>query len=69
MSPLRSALRQYVAMRRGLGYKFQHQERRLTDFVTFMECQFASNRRWAPKRRASVTARASRAAQCEDEST
>jgi hypothetical protein len=37
MSALQSALRQYVAMRRGLGYKFQHQERRLTDFVAFMD--------------------------------
>lgn len=36
MSPLRPTLRQYVAMRRGLGYKFQRQERRLTDFVAFM---------------------------------
>jgi len=29
-------------MRRGLGYKFQHQERRLTDFVAFMEERGAS---------------------------
>ena len=37
MSTLRQALGHYVAMRRGLGYKFVHQERRLTSFITFME--------------------------------
>jgi hypothetical protein len=37
MTQLRSVLLRYVAMRRGLGYKLQQQERRLTDFVTFME--------------------------------
>jgi integrase len=37
MSTLRSSLREYVAMRRGLGCKFQHQEKRLTAFVGFME--------------------------------
>jgi integrase len=37
MSALRSALHRYVAMRRGLGHQFRAQERRLTDFVTFME--------------------------------
>jgi integrase len=37
MSPLRSALHRYVAMRRGLGHQFRSQERRLADFVTFME--------------------------------
>lgn len=37
MSPLRSALQRYVAMRRGLGCKFLQQERRLTKFVAFME--------------------------------
>ncbi len=37
MNPLRSALRGYVAMRRGLGFKFQCQERRLKKFVKFME--------------------------------
>jgi integrase len=42
MSALRSALQQYVAMRRGLGYKFQHQERRLMDFVAFMDERDAS---------------------------
>lgn len=42
MSTLRSALRQYVAMRRGLGFKFQHQEKRLTGLVRFMEERGAS---------------------------
>jgi len=37
MTSLRSALNRYVAMRRGLGHQFRAQERRLTDFVTFME--------------------------------
>ncbi len=37
MISLRSALARYVAMRRGLGFKFQQQEKRLTSFVTFME--------------------------------
>ena len=37
MSPLRSSLCQYITMRRGLGHKFECQERRLTDFVTYME--------------------------------
>ena len=42
MNPLRSALERYVAMRRGLGCKFQHQERRLINFVAFMEERGAS---------------------------
>lgn len=37
MIALREALRDYVAMRRGLGYKFVHQERRLDCFIKFME--------------------------------
>jgi len=37
MSKLRSALERYLSMRKGLGYKYQHQTRRLTDFVSFME--------------------------------
>lgn len=37
MSSLRSALQRYIQMRRGLGHKFQLQERRLMDFVAFME--------------------------------
>lgn len=37
MISLRSALEQYLNMRHGLGYKYQHQARRLADFVSFME--------------------------------
>ena len=37
MTDLRSALERYLSMRQGLGYKYQHQARRLADFVTFME--------------------------------
>jgi integrase len=37
MTDLRSALERYLGMRKGLGYKYQHQTRRLADFVSFME--------------------------------
>ena len=37
MTDLRSTLDRYVNMRQGLGYKYQHQARRLADFVSFME--------------------------------
>ena len=37
MTSLRSALERYLSMRQGLGYKYQHQARRLADFVSFME--------------------------------
>ena len=37
MIDLRSALERYLSMRQGLGYKYQHQARRLADFVSFME--------------------------------
>ena len=37
MSKLRTALEKYVSMRKGLGYKFEHQTQRLANFVTFME--------------------------------
>ncbi|UPJ94951.1 tyrosine-type recombinase/integrase [Bradyrhizobium sp. 172] len=37
MTDLRSALDKYLSMRKGLGYKYEHQTRRLADFVTFME--------------------------------
>jgi integrase len=37
MSDLRSALEKYLTMRKGLGYKYGHQTRRLAEFVTFME--------------------------------
>ncbi len=36
MSTLQKAALDYVAMRRGLGYKYVHQEYRLLNFVTFM---------------------------------
>ncbi len=36
MTGLRSALERYLSMRQGLGYKYQHQARRLADFVSFM---------------------------------
>jgi len=37
MTDLRSALEKYLSMRKGLGYKYEHQTRRLSAFVTFME--------------------------------
>jgi len=37
MTDLRSALERYLNMRKGLGYKYEHQTRRLADFVSFME--------------------------------
>src|SRR5208337_552833 len=37
MTDLRAALERYLTMRQGLGYKYQHQARRLADFVAFME--------------------------------
>jgi integrase len=37
MTDLRSALERYLSMRKGLGYKYEHQTRRLADFVSFME--------------------------------
>jgi Phage integrase family len=42
MTNLRFALERYLSMRQGLGYKYQHQARRLTDFVSFMETQKAA---------------------------
>jgi len=36
MSTLQQALRDYVSMRQGLGYKFFHQAHRLEQFITFM---------------------------------
>jgi hypothetical protein len=42
MTDLRSALERYLSMRQGLGYKYQHQARRLTDFVSFMETHKAA---------------------------
>lgn len=37
MTGLRSALEQYLSKRQGLGYKYQHQRRRLAQLVAFME--------------------------------
>ncbi len=37
MITLRQAFQNYIAMRRGLGYKFVHQEHRLSGFIDFME--------------------------------
>ena len=37
MTDLHSALQRYLSMRKGLGYKYQHQTRRLADFVSFMD--------------------------------
>lgn len=37
MTDLRSALEQYLTIRKGLGYKYEPQTRRLADFVAFME--------------------------------
>lgn len=42
MTDLRSALDRYLSMRQGLGYKYQHQTRRLKDFVAFMETRAAA---------------------------
>jgi len=42
MTDLRSALERYLSMRQGLGYKYQHQARRLADFVSFMETRGAA---------------------------
>jgi integrase len=43
MSRLRTALEKYLSMRKGLGYKYEHQTRRLADFVAFMEKRKATN--------------------------
>lgn len=37
MTNLRAALDKYLNMRQGFGYKYEHQTRRLADFVAFME--------------------------------
>jgi hypothetical protein len=36
MTDLGSALERYLSMRKGLGYKYEHQTRRLGDFIAFM---------------------------------
>jgi integrase len=42
MIDLRSVLERYLSMRKGLGYKYEHQSRRLADFVAFMETRKAT---------------------------
>jgi integrase len=42
MTVLRSALKRYVSVRQGLGYKYQEQARDLSDFVSFMEARKAT---------------------------
>ena len=37
MTDLHSALQRYLNMRKGFGFKYQHQTRRLADFVSFMD--------------------------------
>jgi hypothetical protein len=37
MKTLREAAQEYLRMRRGLGFKLRHDERRLKRFVVFME--------------------------------
>ena len=43
MKTLREAAQEYLRMRRGLGFKLRHDERRLKCFVAFMEQQNASH--------------------------
>jgi integrase len=42
MSTLRRALKRYLRMRRGFGYRYNHEERRLDQFVAFMEAAQAT---------------------------
>jgi integrase len=42
MTDLHSALQRYLSMRKGLGYKYDHQTRRLADFVSFMDSRKAT---------------------------
>jgi integrase len=42
MTGLRSALKRYLNMRQGLGYKYQDQARQLSEFVSFMEARKAT---------------------------
>ena len=43
MNTLRQAVREYLTMRRGLGFKLRRVGSGLLDFVTFMERQGASH--------------------------
>ena len=42
MKTLKQAAQEYIRMRRHLGFKMRHEERRLRRFVSFMEMQNAS---------------------------
>ena len=42
MKSLKQAAQDYIRMRQHLGFKMQHEERRLKRFVSFMEVQKAS---------------------------
>ncbi len=42
MTRLRSALKRYLSMRQGLGYKYREQARELSHFVSFMEARQAT---------------------------
>ena len=42
MSPLRRALKRYLRMRRGFGYRYNNEERYLDGFVAFMEAAQAT---------------------------
>ena len=42
MNTLREAVREYLDMRRGLGFKLRETGKALTDFVTFLEQHNAS---------------------------
>ena len=46
MTNLRSALDKYLSMRKGLGYKYEHQTRRLADFVAQSQRPGSSRRSW-----------------------
>jgi len=52
MSPLRQAIAGYLAVRRSLGYKLDHPERPLAQFIAYLEGQPGlPDRRPAPQRR------------------
>lgn len=42
MKSLKQSARDYIRMRRLLGFKMRHEERRLRRFVSFMELQKAT---------------------------
>jgi len=42
MNTLRQAVREYLAMRRGLGFKLRETSKGLLDFVKFVECHRSS---------------------------